>query len=78
MRVIADVHTHPGAGVQQSSVDAANPMIARAGHVAVILPFFAQRAGTPRHAGVHVYEGARRWKSHFATDAAHLLRRTWS
>lgn len=77
MRVIADVHTHPGSGVGQSSIDAANPMVARRGHVAVILPHFAQRGASPRNAGVHVYEGTRRWRSHFGKDAARALKRSW-
>jgi len=77
MRVIGDIHTHPGSGVGQSSIDAANPMVAQRGHIAVIVPHFAQRDAVPRHAGVHVYEGARRWRSHFGEDAARALRRSW-
>ena len=38
MRVIADVHTHPGSGVRQSTIDAANPMVATRGHIGIILP----------------------------------------
>ncbi len=77
MRVIADVHTHPGSGVRQSTIDAANPMIATRGHVGIILPHFAQRDATPEHAGVHVYTGERSWKSAYGKDAAALLHRTW-
>ncbi len=77
MRVIADVHTHPGAAVGQSPIDAANPMVAKAGHVAVILPHFAQHDATPEHSGVHVYEGSRRWQNFVGDDAARVLRRSW-
>ena len=35
LRVVADIHTHPGASVAQSSIDRANPMIAREGHLAL-------------------------------------------
>jgi len=77
MRVIADVHTHPGSGVQQSPIDAANPMIAKRGHVAIILPHFAQRDAIPANAGVHVYAGDRSWRSAFGPEAAAVLRRTW-
>jgi proteasome lid subunit RPN8/RPN11 len=77
MRVIADVHTHPGAGVSQSPIDAANPMVAKAGHVAVILPHFAQRDAAPERAGIHIYEGSRRWRSFFGADAARALQRSW-
>jgi proteasome lid subunit RPN8/RPN11 len=77
MRVIADVHTHPGSGVRQSAIDAANPMVAKRGHIGIILPHFAQRDATPEHAGVHVYAGDRSWRSAYGAEAAALLRRTW-
>jgi len=77
MRVIADVHTHPGPGVGQSRIDAANPMIARPGHVGIIVPHFAQRSTYPRDVGFHVYQGDRTWVSAFGDRAAAMLRRTW-
>lgn len=73
LRVIADVHTHPGGFVDQSSIDRANPMIAIAGHVAIIVPYLAGRTLTPNECGVHVYRGAHRWHSSFDEDAARLL-----
>jgi hypothetical protein len=77
MRVIADVHTHPGTAVAQSHIDAANPMVARRGHVGIIVPSFAQRSWDPRDVGFHVYRGDRTWTSAFGDEAATLLRRTW-
>jgi proteasome lid subunit RPN8/RPN11 len=77
MRVVADVHTHPGPGVGQSDIDAANPMVVTCGHFAVILPHFASRAPQPRDAGVHVYQGDRSWTNAFGEDAGSLIRRTW-
>jgi proteasome lid subunit RPN8/RPN11 len=77
MRVVGDVHTHPSGWVAQSDVDAANPMVAKRGHVAVILPHFARRGPLPADAGVHVYQGDRRWTSAFGSEAAALVRRTW-
>jgi proteasome lid subunit RPN8/RPN11 len=77
LRVVADVHTHPGNGVAQSRIDAANPMIAHRGHLGIILPHFATRAPHPREAGVHVYMGDRTWRSHYGDDAAHRIRLTW-
>jgi proteasome lid subunit RPN8/RPN11 len=77
MRVIADVHTHPGSGVAQSSIDAANPMIARRGHVGMIVPHFAQGSRHPRHIGFHTYNGDRTWTSVFGDQAGVALRRTW-
>lgn len=77
LRVIADIHTHPGSGVQQSHIDAANPMVARRGHVGIIVPHFAQRDTRPERVGYHVYQGDRTWTSAFGAAAAALLRRTW-
>jgi proteasome lid subunit RPN8/RPN11 len=55
--VIGDVHTHPGPGVRQSSIDAENPMIAQSGHVALIIPCLATRAVRACEVGVHRYDG---------------------
>jgi proteasome lid subunit RPN8/RPN11 len=68
--VVADVHTHPGSSVGQSSIDRAHPMISMAGHVALIIPNFARGVITPRDVGVHDYLGEGRWKSHHGDDAA--------
>jgi proteasome lid subunit RPN8/RPN11 len=76
-RVIADIHTHPGTGVAQSSIDAANPMVARRGHVGIIVPQFAKRSTNPRDVGFHIYLGDRKWDSAFGARAAERLRRTW-
>jgi hypothetical protein len=77
MRVIADVHTHPGTAVGQSHIDSANPMVAQCGHVGIIVPSFAEKSWHPRDVGFHVYRGDRTWSSAFGADAAALLRRTW-
>jgi proteasome lid subunit RPN8/RPN11 len=77
MRVIGDVHTHPGLGVAQSHIDAANPMIARRGHVAIIVPHLAQCRSGPGEVGFHVYQGEHTWTSDFGDAAARRLRRTW-
>jgi proteasome lid subunit RPN8/RPN11 len=55
--VIADVHTHPGHGVHQSSIDAENPMLASDGHVALIVPDLATRPIEAHEVGVHRYDG---------------------
>ena len=72
LRVLGDVHTHPGPWVEQSGIDSSNPMIAKAGHVAVILPNFASGPAVPVRAGVHVYDG-HRWASFFEGQAAERL-----
>ena len=74
LRVIADIHTHPGADVRQSpDIDALNPMVAVAGHVAVIIPDLGRHAIAPDECGVHVYRGSHQWASSFKGEAARLL-----
>jgi hypothetical protein len=62
MEVVADVHVHPG-GYGQSSSDRHNPMIAEAGHLALILPHFAARAHMPGKIGIYEYLGSRQWQN---------------
>jgi proteasome lid subunit RPN8/RPN11 len=71
-RVIGDVHTHPGGGVRQSPIDAANPMLAQAGHVALIVPHFATSPTKPRAVGVHLYDGEG-WHTWTGREAEHRL-----
>lgn len=71
--VVADIHTHPGRSVHQSMIDIENPMVAREGHVALIVPHLATRAVRPREVGVHRYEGDDGWTSWFGRDAATRL-----
>ena len=66
LKVVADVHTHPGQWVMQSEIDATNPMIARIGHVAMIVPSYGH-ARSVRDCGVHIYLGSRQW-FHVPTD----------
>jgi proteasome lid subunit RPN8/RPN11 len=73
LRVVGDVHTHPGPLVQQSCVDRDNPMVARAGHLAIILPNFAQGRIRPREIGVHEYLGEAGWHSSLGLRAARLV-----
>jgi proteasome lid subunit RPN8/RPN11 len=61
--VVADVHTHPGVA-RQSHADRRNPMIAKAGHVAVIVPDYAQGEGRRERLGVYKYEGAHGWRDY--------------
>jgi proteasome lid subunit RPN8/RPN11 len=77
LRVLGDVHSHPHYWVDQSSIDAANPMVARAGHVGVIVPNFAIGTIRPRDVGVHVYDG-QSWTSFFRGAAEReLFIRRW-
>lgn len=60
MKVVADVHVHPGSPSQSDS-DKANPMISLRGHVAFILPNFASSPWSRHTLGIYRYEGAKRW-----------------
>ena len=61
--VLADVHTHPGPNSSQSGTDRTHPMISEAGHVAIILPSYAQgfafRLGA---ASCYEYSGNYLWR----------------
>ena len=74
LRVIADIHTHPCAWVVQSPTDRANPMIAREGHLALIVPHYGTRPVQVREVGVHEYRGDRGWASWFGSKAERVLR----
>lgn len=73
LQVVADVHTHPR-GPRQSRSDRANPMISLAGHVALIVPNFAQGVVQPSDVSVNVYLGDGAWQSYFQRDAAALIK----
>jgi hypothetical protein len=61
LEVVADVHTHLF-GVGQSLVDQAHPMIARAGHIALIVSDLARSYVSAAEVGIHRYLGAKRWQ----------------
>jgi proteasome lid subunit RPN8/RPN11 len=58
LMVNADIHTHPGSITNQSTIDKENPMIKIAGHIALILPNFAQRPDIDfKEIGIHEFLG---------------------
>ena len=64
LMVVADVHTHPGSIVSQSSIDKRNPMVSLKGHIALILPHFA--VYTPKDftgVGIYEYQGNLKWRT---------------
>lgn len=73
LRLIGDVHTHPGRGVRQSPTDADNPMLARPGHVALIVPEFATAGAESPDVGVHRYRGRDGWDCWTGQQAAKQL-----
>jgi proteasome lid subunit RPN8/RPN11 len=73
LSVVADVHVHEfGAG--QSAPDRQNPMIAQAGHIALILPNFARLPILPEKIGFYEYSGSHRWRDFSGRDVARCLR----
>jgi hypothetical protein len=62
LTVVADVHTHPG-GAGQSGSDRAHPIIARAGHLALIVPNFAAPPVARHTLGIYRYGGGGRWET---------------
>lgn len=77
LSVVADIHTH-GGSAQQSCSDRANPMIARAGHLALIAPRFARGHVWRHQLGVYCYLGAHRWTDLSGWKARSILKTgTW-
>jgi len=60
LAVVADVHTHPR-GSAQSPSDRNNPMIARSGHIAFIIPNYATSSRCFDDLGIYRYLGNHRW-----------------
>lgn len=70
--VVADIHSHPGHVTAQSSIDAAHPMVALDGHVALIAPHFATGVTGPSELGVHVRRDGG-WVSFYDAAAADVV-----
>lgn len=68
LAVIADAHTHGGAAIQ-SYEDRTNPMIARAGHVGIIVPNLAKPPVKHTALGVYQYRGDHEWTNRTGRDA---------
>lgn len=65
LKVLADVHTHPGQNVQQSKIDKKNPMIPTVGHTALIVPNFGRTScWSLNGVGVYEYLGNFNWRTH--------------
>lgn len=62
LSVVADIHTHPTDSAQSSS-DRDNPIISRAGHIALILPNFAIGSISPPEIGMYAYLGKKTWQT---------------
>jgi len=63
LQVLADTHTHPGSWTGQSELDQTNPMIVTKGHIALIIPTYAQnRMQGLKGVGIYEYLGAHKWR----------------
>ena len=74
--VVADIHTHPGAA-RQSLDDQANPMIATPGHIALIVPGFAQRVVPWDQLGIYEYQGGHQWADYSGKTARTFFYTGW-
>lgn len=72
LSVVADVHTHPG-GPGQSHSDKTHPMVAIPGHIALIVPNYAQPPLGAADVAVYVYRGRYRWTAYRGRSAARVL-----
>lgn len=61
--VLGDVHTHPGRWIAQSDIDRANPMVAKVGHVALVLPHYALGSVNVDEISANEYLGEAGWKT---------------
>jgi hypothetical protein len=77
LRVVGDIHTHPHNWVAQSNIDAAHPMSAREGHIALIAPNYGRGRIALVDLGAHVFN-APGWTSHFGNQVATIITLTGS
>ncbi len=77
LKVVADVHTHGGAAVQSES-DRTNPMIARSGHIAIIIPNFAFAPIWRGQLGIYRYKGSHAWDDNSGAWLSFLYYGLWS
>ena len=60
LTVVADIHTHIGTAFQ-SIADKHNPMVARDGHIAIIVPNMAAQPVPLQQIGIYEYRGNHQW-----------------
>lgn len=72
LTVVGDVHTH-GGGAGQSEADRTNPMVAREGHIAIIVPDFAVGLPDKAKLGLFEYCGDHAWTNHSGKGARRFL-----
>jgi proteasome lid subunit RPN8/RPN11 len=73
LSVVGDIHTHPGSA-HQSGADRTNPMIARPGHIALIVARFAKAPVHMAALGLYQYLGGHRWNDFSGAKAERHFR----
>ena len=73
LSVVADIHVHPRAAFQ-SRADRKNPMIATAGHLALVVPNLARPPVVLEKLGFYEYRGSHRWRSLGGSKISRSLR----
>jgi hypothetical protein len=73
LTVVADAHSHRGAAFQSQS-DRTNPMVARKGHVAFIVPNYAKPPVRHSSLGVYEYRGSHNWADYSRRRARKYFR----
>lgn len=63
LTVVADIHVHPGIA-RQSESDRHNPMISNRGHIALIVPNYAEGSQDARDLGIYQFKGSYTWDDH--------------
>lgn len=71
--VLGDVHTHPGRWIAQSEIDRANPMVARTGHIALVLPNYALGSVAVDEISANEYLGEAGWKTWIGQDVPDVV-----
>ena len=61
LTVLADVHSHPGVGFKVTKTAHQPYVVARTGHVAIILPDYARWPVNQRRFGIYEYRGSHEW-----------------
>lgn len=77
LTVVGDAHTHPGVA-KQSGADRTNPMVARIGHVAIIIPNYARAPVDLTSLGIYEYCGDHQWKTLMSSGGGSLYVGFWS
>jgi hypothetical protein len=73
LSVVADAHVH-GGRAGQSTADRENPMIARPGHLALILPLMARPPVRRWAIGLYEYLGDHQWRPHGGCCVSRVLK----